>query len=189
MNTALHVGIVVPAFFYVPYWAAHENGCYQELGLDVKFTVYGGIDPLTKALKTAQVDIGIGSPEHVIHDIEAGGELRMVGGNVNRLTHSLITQPEIKTLKDLRGKTLGVSALSGGTSSLFIDILEREGLRHPEDYTIVEAGVVPPATNAFSIGKSTPQCKQIRTTIWPKTLVSITSGRCLSGYPTFSSIP
>jgi len=144
MNTALHVGIVVPAFFYVPYWAAHENGCYQELGLDVKFTVYGGIDPLTKALKTAQVDIGIGSPEHVIHDIEAGGELRMVGGNVNRLTHSLITQPEIKTLKDLRGKTLGVSALSGGTSSLFIDILEREGLRHPEDYTIVEAGVVPP---------------------------------------------
>lgn len=144
MNTALHVGIVVPAFFYVPYWAALENGWYADAGLDVRFTVYGGIDPLTAALKAAEVDIGIGSPEHVIHDVEAGGELRMIGGNVNRPTHSLIAQPEIKTLKDLRGKTLGVSALSGGTSSLFIDILDREGLKYPGDYKIIEAGVVPP---------------------------------------------
>ncbi|MDX3895561.1 ABC transporter substrate-binding protein [Pusillimonas sp.] len=143
MNS-LHIGIVVPAFFYVPYWAAHENGWYEEAGLDARFTVFGGIDPLSAALKAGRVDIGIGSPEHVVHDVEAGGELRMVGGNVNRLTHSLITQAEIRTLKDLRGKTLGVSALSGGTSSLFIDILEREGLHYPEDYTIVEAGVVPP---------------------------------------------
>lgn len=144
MNTPVHLGIVVPAFFYVPYWAAHENGWYEEAGLDVTFSVLGGIDPLTKALKANEVDIGIGSPEHVIHDVEAGGDLRMVGGNVNRLTHSLIVQPEIKTLKDLRGKILGVSALSGGTSSLFIDILEREGLKYPGDYIIVEAGVVPP---------------------------------------------
>lgn len=144
MNKALHVGIVVPAFFYVPYWAALENGWYQELGLDVTFTVLGGIDPVTAAIKSGQIDIGIGSPEHVIHDVEAGGDLKMIGGNVNRLTHSLITQPEIKSLKDLRGKTLGVSALSGGTSSLFIDILERVGLHYPQDYTIVEAGVVPP---------------------------------------------
>ncbi len=144
MNTALHVGIVVPAFFYVPYWAALENGWYAEAGLDVRFTVYGGIDPLTAALKKGEVDIGIGSPEHVIHDVEAGGDLRMIAGNVNRPTHSLIAQADIKTLQDLRGKTLGVSALSGGTSSLFIDILERAGLNYPDDYTIVEAGVVPP---------------------------------------------
>lgn len=144
MNTALHVGIVVPAFFYVPYWAALENGWYADAGLDVRFTVYGGIDPLTAAIKTGEVDIGIGSPEHVVHDVEAGGQLRMIAGNVNRPTHSLIAQPEIKTLKDLRGKTLGVSALSGGTSSLFIDILEREGLKYPDDYKIIEAGVVPP---------------------------------------------
>lgn len=144
MDTVLHVGIVVPAFFYVPYWAALENGWYSDVGLNVRFTVYGGIDPLTAALKAAEVDIGIGSPEHVIHDVEAGGELRMIGGNVNRLTHSLIVQPGIKTLQDLRGKTLGVSALSGGTSSLFIDILDRAGLKYPGDYKIVEAGVVPP---------------------------------------------
>ena len=143
MLDQLHLGIVVPAFFYVPYWAADEKGFFRNKGLDVRITVYGGIDALTRALRQGEVQVGIGSPEHVIHDVEAGGRLRMVGGNVNRLTHHLIAQPEIKRLEDLRGKVLGVSSLSGGTSSLFVEILKRVGL-HPGEYEIREAGVVPP---------------------------------------------
>lgn len=144
MAERLQLGIVVPAFFYVPYWAADERGFYRDAGLEVEITSFGGIDAVTKALKDGAIDVGIGSPEHVIHDVEAGGQLRMVGGNVNRLTHDLIAQPEIKRLEDLRGKVIGVSALSGGTSSLFIEILKGVGLNHPGDYEIVEAGVVPP---------------------------------------------
>jgi NitT/TauT family transport system substrate-binding protein len=140
----LRVGLVTRAFFYTPYWAALRNGWYEQLGLEVELIDKGGIDAVTEELKAGTIEIGIGSPEHVIHDVEAGGQLRMVGGNVNRLTHSLIAQPEIKTLKDLKGKIIGVSAMSGGTSSLFVDILEREGLKYPGDYTMVEAGPVPP---------------------------------------------
>lgn len=139
----LRVGIVVPAFFFVPYWGARDLHFYEQLGLHVDFTIFGGIEPLTTALRLGDIDIGVGSPEHVIHDVEAGGDLRMIGGNVNRLTHSLIAQPEIKRLEDLRGRIIGVSALSAGTSSLFMDILERVGV-HPSEYSIVEAGVVPP---------------------------------------------
>lgn len=140
----LRLGIVVPAFFYVPYWTADEHGFYRAADLEVEITSFGGIDAVTNALKVGDLDVGIGSPEHVIHDVELGGPLRMVGGNVNRLTHDLIAQPEIKRLEDLRGKVIGVSALSGGTSSLFIEILKAAGLNYPGDYTIVEAGVVPP---------------------------------------------
>lgn len=144
MTERLHLGIVVPAFFYVPYWAADEQGFYRDAGLEVEITSFGGIDAVTKALQDGSIDVGIGSPEHVIHDVEAGGQLRMVGGNVNRLTHDLIAQPEIRRLEDLRGKVIGVSAFSGGTSSLFIEILKGAGLNYPGDYEIVEAGVVPP---------------------------------------------
>ncbi len=140
----LHLGIVVPAFFYVPYWAALERGLYREVGLDVEITVFGGIDGVTKALQQGRIQVGVGSPEHVIHDVEAGGPLRMVGGNVNRPTHDLIAQPEITQLQDLRGKILGVSSLSGGTSSLFVEILKSAGLNYPGDYQMVAAGVVPP---------------------------------------------
>src|SRR5215213_387507 len=96
MKTRVRVGIVTPAFFYVPYWAALEHGWYSDNGVEVEILDLGGIDAVTKALKDGSIEVGIGSPEHIIHDVESGGSLRMVGGNVNRLTHSLIAQPEIK---------------------------------------------------------------------------------------------
>ncbi len=71
MAEHLDLGIVVPAFFYVPYWAAVERGFYADVGLDVEITVFGGIDAVTKALRDGRVQVGIGSPEHVIPDVEA----------------------------------------------------------------------------------------------------------------------
>lgn len=139
----LRVGIVTPAFFYVPYWAALAKGWYADFGLDVEILDLGGIVEVTEAIKSGRIEVGVGSPEHVVHDVESGGDLRMFGGNVNRLTHSLIVQPEIRRIEDLRGKVIGVSALNAGTSSLFIDLLARHGLA-PSDYTVVAAGPVPP---------------------------------------------
>jgi NitT/TauT family transport system substrate-binding protein len=139
----IRVGIVVPAFFYVPYWLAQARGWYREFGLDVDIVDLDGIVQVTNALKSGDIQVGVGSPEHVIQDVAAGGDLRMFGGNVNRLTHSLIVQPEIKHIEDLRGRTIGVSALNAGTSSLFIDLLARHGLQ-PGDYRVVGGVVVPP---------------------------------------------
>ena len=144
MTQHLELGIVVPAFFYVPFWAADRKGFFANQDLEVTITAFNGIDPLTAALKDGRTQIGVGSPEHVIYDVEQGGKLRMIGGNVNVPTHDLIAQPEIKSLEDLRGRTIGVSSLSGGTSSLFIEILERAGLSYPDDFNMVAAGVVPP---------------------------------------------
>lgn len=139
----LRIGIVTQAFFYVPYWLALAEGYYRELGLEVEIADLGGIVEVTRALQSGDIQVGIGSPEHVIHDVEAGGDLRMYGGNVNRLTHSVIVQPEIRSIDQLRGKVIGVSALNAGTSSLFMDLLARHGLGR-DDYSIVVAGAVPP---------------------------------------------
>lgn len=144
MTTKLRVGIVIPAFFYVPYWAALKQGFYARRGLDVVITSLSGIENVTVQLKAGDIDIGVGSPEHVIHDVERGGDLRMIGGNVNRLTHSLIVQPGIRQLTDLRGKRIGVATITAGTSSLFMGILEDLGLHYPGDYSVLEVGAVPP---------------------------------------------
>jgi NitT/TauT family transport system substrate-binding protein len=144
MSTTLRVGIVIPAFFYVPYWAAVKKGFYAARGLDVQISMLSGIENVTAQLKAGEIDIGVGSPEHVIHDVERGGGLCIIGGNVNRLTHSLIVQPGINKLTDLRGKKLGVATVTAGTSSLFMGILEELGLHYPGDYEVVECGAVPP---------------------------------------------
>lgn len=143
-NTTLRVGLVTPAFFNVPYWAAVQNGNYARRGLDVELITLGGIDAVTRELKAGNLQIGVGSPEHVMHDVERGGDLCILGGNVNQLTHSLIVQPGIKRLEDLRGKKIGVAAITAGTSSLFMALLEELGLHYPGAYEVVQVGAVPP---------------------------------------------
>ena len=143
MMDCVRFGIVIEALHHLPIWAAVQNGWYRDRGLDVELSVMHGIDEVTSALKAGTIDICVGSPEHVIDDVEQGGSLRIVGGNVSRPTHYLIVQPEITSLRGLDGKTLGVSALTGGTSSLFVDVLGQVGLDQSR-YHIVAAGVVPP---------------------------------------------
>jgi NitT/TauT family transport system substrate-binding protein len=140
----IRVGIVTAAFFYTPFWAALKKGWYAQRGLAVEIQILGGIDRITHEQKAHTIEIGVGSPEHVIHDVEQGGELRMIGGNVNKLTHSLIVQPGIHSLADLKGKRIGVASRTAGTSSLFMGVLEDIGLHYPGGYEVVEVGAVPP---------------------------------------------
>lgn len=144
MKNVIRVGIVTEAFFYTPYWVGVLHGFYSAENLNVEILNLGGIDQVTAALRDGDIEIGVGSPEHVIHDVEQGGSLRMIGGNVNSPTHYLIAQPEIRSLHDLKGRTIGVSSLSGGTSSMFIHLLDQAGLKFPGDYNLIVAGAVPP---------------------------------------------
>lgn len=144
MTTVVRVGIVTQAFFFMPYYVGVQQGFYAAEGLDVEIKDLGGIDEVTRAIKDGEIEVGVGAPEHVIHDVEAGGRLRMIGGSINSPTHSLIARSHIKSLRDLKGCTIGVSSLSGGTSSLFMNLLEQEAdLSYPEDYKLVVAGPVP----------------------------------------------
>lgn len=152
MADKLRVGIVTPAFFYVPFWAGVRGGQYAAQGLEVEVLDMYSINNVTDALLAGKIEIGVGSPEHVIANVEAGGPLRMVAGNVNRPTHHLIAQARFKTREDLRGATIGVSALNAGTSSFFFTMLGKAGLHYPEDYTLVEAGPVPPRHTALQQG-------------------------------------
>lgn len=152
MNVPIKVGLVTEAFFDLPFWCGVDHGGFAAAGLDVEVAVLGGIDAVTAALLAGEIQFGVGSPEHVVQDVENGGPLRMVAGNVNRLTHSLIVQPDITRLEDLRGRTIGVSALSAGTSSLFLKILTDVGLS-PGDYNVVEAGPVPPRHSRLLSGE------------------------------------
>lgn len=144
MSQVIRVGLVTDGFFNVPFYAGVDQGLFAAAGLAVENVVMGGIDAVTEGLRNGDIQVGVGSPEHIIQDVEAGGSLRMVAGSLNRLTHSLVVQPGITSLADLRGRVIGVSALSAGTSSLFRSILDDVGLSWPGDYTIVEAGAVPP---------------------------------------------
>jgi ABC-type nitrate/sulfonate/bicarbonate transport system substrate-binding protein len=129
-------------YFNLPIWIAQHRGMLADEGLDVAIELYEGVDEVTNRLRDGRAQIGYGITEHVILDSEAGGFLEIVGGNVNRLPFSLITGKNIRSVDDLRGKTVGVSSIEAGSSSLVIKLLAARGLQYPADYNMRAVGPI-----------------------------------------------
>ena len=129
-------------YFNLPIWIAQHQGMLADEGLDVAIELYEGVDEVTNRLRDGRAQIGYGITEHVVLDSEAGGFLEIVGGNVNRLPFSLITSKNIRTVEDLRGKTVGVSSIEAGSSSLVMKLLAARGLHYPGDYKMRAVGPI-----------------------------------------------
>lgn len=129
-------------YFNLPVWIAQHRGMLADEGLDVAIELYEGVDEVTNRLRDGRAQIGYGITEHVVLDSEAGGFLEIVGGNVNRLPFSLITGKNIRSVEDLRGKTVGVSSIEAGSSSLVMKLLAARGLHYPGDYKMRAVGPI-----------------------------------------------
>jgi ABC-type nitrate/sulfonate/bicarbonate transport system substrate-binding protein len=129
-------------YFNMPAWVAKHAGLFVDEGLDVEIELYEPIDEVTERLRDGRVQFAFGVTEHVILDSEAGGRLEIIGGNVNKLPFSFIAGKAIRRFADLRGKTVGVSSLEAGSSSLVMKLLAAHGLEYPRDYAIRAVGPI-----------------------------------------------
>src|ERR1700736_997961 len=129
-------------YFNMPVWIAQQQRMFADEGLDVTIELYEGVDEVTNRLRDGRAQLAYGITEHVVLDSEAGGFLEIIGGNVNRLPFSLVTAKSIKTFEQLRGKTIGVSSLDAGSSSLVMKLLSARGLEFPRDYRMKAVGPI-----------------------------------------------
>jgi NitT/TauT family transport system substrate-binding protein len=126
-QTTLNMALVSRTVFYLPAWMAEQKGFFKAEGLDVKMKVYDSSDPIFVDLRKNEQQIAIASIESVIAEAYQGGKVRIVAGNAKRPPHFIIAQPEIKTLADLKGKTIGVVSMHEGTTFFVADIAKAGG--------------------------------------------------------------
>ena len=126
-ETTLNVGVVSRTIFYLPAWTAIQQGFFKQEGLDVHIEVYDGSDKISDDLRAGTRQIGILSIENLIGEAYKGGKLRLVAATAQRPPHFIIAQPEIKSLADLKGKTIGVVSMKEGTTFFVSDIAKAGG--------------------------------------------------------------
>jgi len=141
-ETTLNVGVVSRTIFYLPAWTAIEQGFFREEGLDVRIEVYDGSDKISDDLRAGTKQIGITSIENLIAEAYKGGRLKVVAGTAQRPPHFIIAQPEIKSLADLKGKTIGVVSMREGTTFFVADIARAGGFS-PGDVRVEAVGGSP----------------------------------------------
>jgi NitT/TauT family transport system substrate-binding protein len=151
-QTTLNVGVVSRTVFYLPVWTAIEHDFFKQEGLDVAIEVYDGSDKISEDLRAGAKQIGITSIENVIAEAYKGGRLRVVAGTAQRPPHYIIAQPAIKSLADLKGKTIGVVSLKEGTTFFVADIAKAGGFTLA-DVKVVAAGGSPTRARLLKEGK------------------------------------
>ncbi len=148
----LRVGGGAVGFNWLPVIAAERQGMFARRNLTIEVKRLGAVDKATAAVRNGELDLVITPPEGAIRDCANGGNLRIIAGNVNRLPLSLIANPRIRRIEDLRGARLGTSSLTEGTALYTMEVLRHHGLHHPGDYEFAVVGVHPARWKALQEG-------------------------------------
>jgi NitT/TauT family transport system substrate-binding protein len=150
--TRIRIAAGGTGFNFLPIYVAERQGLFAKNGIEVQTTLLPSVDKATTAVKEGERDIAITPPEGAIRNAVAGGNLRVIAANVNRLPLSLISHPRFKRIEDLKGAVLGTSSLSEGTALYTMEVLRRHGLNYPEDYTFNVVGLHPARWKALQEG-------------------------------------
>jgi ABC-type nitrate/sulfonate/bicarbonate transport system substrate-binding protein len=139
--------IVFPGGFNWPIWVAQEKGFFRENGVEVNVTPTPGSVFQLVGLIDGKFDIAMTAIDNLIAYREGQGEDPKLGPDLVAVMGAdqgflkLVTVPEVKSIADLRGKTVSVDARTTGYAFVLFEILEQNGLREP-DYKVERAGGV-----------------------------------------------
>ncbi len=130
-----------------PLFVAEDKGFFAKNGVKVKLSRAPDSATQLTSLIDGKIDIAMTAVDNVIAYQEGQGEVPVArkpdliaflgvnkGGRFN-----LIVQPEIKRYADLKGRDLGVDALTTGYAFVLQEMLRHGGLK-PGDYKLVSVG-------------------------------------------------
>ncbi len=126
----LAMAVTPPNLVHIPPYLAKDLGYFKEEGLDVEIISFeGGVGSL-RAVLADQVDLALTSGDPPIIARAKGAPVRLIYSAASRLEAVMTVQGDIKELKDLKGRKIGIQEPRG-----FADIFSRRAL--------VKAGLKP----------------------------------------------
>jgi NitT/TauT family transport system substrate-binding protein len=129
-----------------PLFVGVEKGFFREHGVDVELVFFQAAAPIATAVATGQVDVGATGLTAALYNIVLGGERLWIVADKGRewpgypLT-AIVVQKELwdaglRSVRDLKGRRIGVTQLGSTFHYHLGNVLEKEGLRL-EDVRIV----------------------------------------------------
>jgi NitT/TauT family transport system substrate-binding protein len=152
----LAVGSKPGNIVYLPLDLARALNYFAEERLDVEFVNFDGGTDAARALAAGRADFSGNSIDHAIKLRASGVDLKMVVSFTTLPTVTLVVRrdlkPRIRTIQDLKGRRLGVTAIGAGTHVLAASILKKAGVSLA-DVEIVVVGSGPRLIQAVRRGQ------------------------------------
>jgi ABC-type nitrate/sulfonate/bicarbonate transport system substrate-binding protein len=126
------------------------------------------------ALVGGSVDVAAATPDSAWPAQDKAPDVKQLFAVADGTPYVLLAQPEIKKASDLKGKTLGVSAIVGGADTTALKVMLNENGLADTDYTLVQAGAISDRTAAMkaksidALAQLEPQAALLRDAGFPE---------------------
>jgi NitT/TauT family transport system substrate-binding protein len=130
---------------------ALEKKFWGQDGLDVSFVQTEGGSTLFRFLLAGEVDTIEVSPPDIFSAVAAGGELKIVGATIPGMSHVLYVKNDIKSVKDLAGRKVGIS-VPGALPQVLVQALLLENGMPLDSVQWVNAGGDAARVKALLVG-------------------------------------
>ena len=142
--------------YYLPLTIAETRGYFKEEGLEVTIADFAGGSRALQAMIGGSADVVSGAFEHTINMQVKGQRLRAFAlqGRAPQIVLGVNpkTMPNFKSIAELKGKKLGVTAPGSSTNILANFVLAKAGLK-PGDVAIIGVGTGTGAVGAMRTGQ------------------------------------
>lgn len=145
-----------PLLYYLPLTIAEQLGYFKEAGLEVEINDFGGGAKALQSLIGGSVEVVTGAYEHTIRmqaknqDVRAVIELGRYPGIVLGVKKDKAAT--IKTIADLKGAKIGVTA-PGSSTNFFVNFLLAKAGQKPDAASFIGVGGGPSAVAAIKKGE------------------------------------
>lgn len=149
------------AFYYLPLTIAEQLGYFKAEGLEVEISDFAGGSRALQAVVGGSADVVSGAYEHTINLQSKGQKFQafVLQGRAPAISMGISpkTMPSYKTVADLKGKKIGISAPGSSTNMVANLILSRAGLK-ASDVSFIGVGTAAGALSAFRSGQIDAMC-------------------------------
>lgn len=136
----LRIGFANITAVHAALWAAYEGGAFARQGLDVELVNLGPSQSTQAALLAGETVVASVSGSSTLNVILAGGDLTIVGTIFDTMPYQLVATPDITTLADLQGKTIGINRFGGAADFVLRYLLRGAGVDPETGASILQVG-------------------------------------------------
>lgn len=142
--------------YYLPLTVAEQLGYFKDEGLDAEIVDFAGGSQALRAVVGGSADVVSGAFEHTVNMQAKGQSLRafVLQGRAPQIVLGVNpkTMPAFKSVADLKGRKIGVTAPGSSTNVMVNFILAKAGLK-PTDVSIIGVGATQGAVAAMRSGQ------------------------------------
>jgi NitT/TauT family transport system substrate-binding protein len=126
------------AFAYVPLEIAKSHGMLQKEGIDIETISFEGAAKMDLGMTSGSIDIALGSPMEFVaiaKGMPAKG-VAIIAQPVRELAILVPYDSPVKSIKELKGKTIGIATLGSITQWAALELARSQGWK-PDDLKLV----------------------------------------------------